>query len=177
MSTTIKILSLSIALAIGALGAGCGKSDAATKQDGAKPGAAFAATCNKVKKTSKCDEYATLTMGIEEAACGELGGTFSATAACPTDARMGICKKASGTTYYYSSPGAEVTYTQELAKLDCENPLTEGRFTAVGTPPPAAPAAGNDTAAPSGAAQAAAPAKQPAAQAKAASKGHGKKGH
>jgi hypothetical protein len=174
MSTTIKTLSLAFVLATLALGAGCGKSDAATKQDGAKSGAAFAGTCNKVKKTSKCDEYASLTMGIEEAACGELGGTFSATAACPTDARFGVCKKASGTTYYYASPGAEVTYTGDMAKLDCENPLTEGRYTAIGTPP-ASPAAAGDTAAPSAAPQAAATAAKQAAQAK-ASKGH-KKGH
>lgn len=120
-----------LALALAGLVA-CGKSSAPAGDSpgtqGANTAPSFVASCNKANKTSKCDEYASTTLSLEEDMCKEIGGTYSTTAACPTENRLGTCKKASGTTYYYQT-NLDLNYTAQTAKEDCEDELTHGKWT------------------------------------------------
>lgn len=97
----------------------------------AKPAAAaggIKGSCNKMNKTSKCDEYSTLTMGLEESTCKELEGVWG-TGSCPKTKLLGTCKKPQQdtTTYYYATDLA-INYTAQTAKEDCEDEISRGTW-------------------------------------------------
>ncbi len=135
----MKSIVLALVLAIPAVA--CSKSNkdvpaSATTTTGGDTKAATGAaaggskgSCNKVNVTSKCDEYASLTMGFEEGMCKDLNGTWS-TGACPTAGRLGTCKKKSGTTTYYYETKLALNYDAKSAKEDCEDAISEGTWTA-----------------------------------------------
>ncbi len=131
----MKSIVLALILAVPAVA--CSKSNkdvpasAATTTSGDTKAAAGGSkgSCNKVSVTSKCDEYASLTMGFEEGMCKDLNGAWSA-GACPTAGRLGTCKKKSGTTTYYYETKLALNYDAKTAKEDCEDAISEGTWTA-----------------------------------------------
>jgi hypothetical protein len=102
---------------------------ACSKSENKGQAAAEVKTCNKVKVTSKCEEYTSDALGFAEGACKELGGTYSS-APCPTEGRIGSCKKKNGESTHYYDSKSQIEYDGESAKEDCEGPISEGKFTA-----------------------------------------------
>jgi hypothetical protein len=138
-TTALAALTLTLALTT----SGCGKT---AKTDGTTTTSAAAVTkrlkgsCNLRSQASTCSEEtdASDPMDLAKGLCDALKGTWSE-GTCPKDNIVGTCLDKDGSTTSYYADG-EAPRDLDDAKSSCET-ISEGKFTAIAAPKPAATAA------------------------------------
>jgi hypothetical protein len=78
----------------------------------------IAASCDTVKNLGECSEYAELGLlaGSVQSLCEGSNGTFSTSARCPKDGRIGMCSSDTKKTYFFKE-SLDLTSAADQAKF------------------------------------------------------------